>query len=126
MNTTASISGIPITLNYKNMSESVHLWLRKLVLAENPNKNYIFTRIMHDDTVIFYTEEGEPFYNERMKLPAIMHFDKLLVGVVYANSQNKDSDFAELTVKLFANPNEDDESTSELARFRKEMILKYG
>lgn len=54
MNTTASISGIPITLNYKYMSESVHLWLRNLVSGENPNKNYIFTRIMHDDTVFLH------------------------------------------------------------------------
>lgn len=127
MNTTASISGIPITLNYKDMSESVRLWIQKLVSSENPSKNYIFARIMHDDTVFFYTEEGEPFYNEKMMFPPIMHFDKLLVGVIYnAESQNMDSDTVELTVKIYANPKGDDKTTAELAKFRRGIIQKYG
>lgn len=122
--TTASISGIPITLNYGEMSESIRLWLQKIESRENRNKNYIFARIMHDDTVFFYTEKGLSFYNVKFspKLPVEMYLDELLVGVIYADCQNEDSDFVRLTVTLVANPNDDDRTTVELAKFRREMI----
>ena len=128
MKTTASISGIPITLNYVEMSESVRLWIQKIVSGENCNKNYIFARIMHDDTVFFYTKEGLLFYNVKFnpKLPVEMYLDELLVGIIFADCQNEESDFVKLTVTLFANPKENDSFTAELARFRKEMIQKYG
>lgn len=127
MNTTASISGFPIKLNKKDMSESIRLWIQRLVSGENPNKKYIFARIMHDDTVFFYTEEGESFYNIKMKLPAIMHFDKILVGFICdVDYQNKDSDLVELKVIIYANPKEDDKTTAELAKFRREMIQKFS
>lgn len=123
MKTTAFISGFPITLNCGELSESLRSWIQKVFSGE---KTYIFARIMHDDTVFFYTEEGVSFYNEKIKLPAEMHFDKLLVGSIYAERQNKESDFIELILKLYANPKVDDKSIAELARFRKEMIQKFG
>lgn len=128
MNTTAFVPGIPITLNYGEMSDSVRLWIQKIESGENRNKNYIFARIMHDDTVFFYTEEGFSFYDVKFnpKLPVEMYLDKLLVGVIYTDSQDKDSDYVKMTVKLYANPKEDDRTTTELAKFRKEMIQKFG
>ena len=126
--TTASISGIPIIFNHREMSESVRLWIQKILSGENRNKNYIFARITHDDTVFFYTEEGVSFYSVKFnpKLPVEMYLDELLVGVIYADCQNEDSDFVKLTVTLFANPKEDNSSTADLAIFRKEMIQKFG
>ena len=123
MKTTAFISGLPITINYGELNEPLRSWIQKVFSGE---KTYIFARIMHDDTVFFYTEEGVSFYNEKIKLPAEMHFDKLLVGSIYAERQNMESDFIELTLKLYANPKVDDKSIAELARFRKEMIQKFG
>jgi len=128
MKTTAFVPGIPITLNYGEMSDSVRLWIQKIESGENRNKNYIFARIMHDDTVFFYTEEGFSFYNVKFnpKLPVEMYLDKLLVGVIYADSQNEDSDYVKMTVKLYANPKEDDRTTTELAKFKKNIIEKFG
>ena len=105
------------------MDESLRSWIQNIVSGE---KTYIFARIMHDDIVHFYTEEGAPFYKEKMKLPAAMHFDKLLVGVILADCQSEDSEIVKLKVKLVANPKEEDSRTAELAKFRKEIIQKFG
>jgi hypothetical protein len=128
MKTTASISGIPITLNYGDMSDSVRLWIEKVESGENRNKNYIFARIMHDDTVFFYTEEGFSFYNVKFnpKLPVEMYLDKLLVGMIYAEPQDEESDFVKLTVKLYANPKESNKETTELVKFKKDIIKRFG
>lgn len=128
MKTTASISEIPITLNYGDMSDSVRLWIKKVESGENRNKNYIFARIMHDDTVFFYTEEGFSFYNVKFnpKLPVEMYLDKLLVGMIYAEPQDEESDFVKLTVKLYANPKESDKETTELVKFKKDIIKRFG
>ena len=128
MKTTASISGIPITLNYGDMSDSVRLWIEKVESGENRNKNYIFARIMHDDTVFFYTEEGFSFYNVKFnpKLPVEMYLDKILVGMIYAEPQDEESDFVKLTVKLYANPKESDKETTELVKFKKDIIKRFG
>ena len=128
MKTTASISGIPITLNYGDMSDSVRLWIEKVESGENRNKNYIFARIMHDDTVFFYIEEGFSFYNVKFnpKLPVEMYLDKLLVGMIYAEPQDEESDFVKLTVKLYANPKESNKETTELVKFKKDIIKRFG
>ena len=128
MKTTASISEIPITLNYGDMSDSVRLWIKKVESGENRNKNYIFARIMHDDTVFFYTEEGFSFYNVKFnpKLPVEMYLDKLLVGMIYAEPQDEESDFVKLTVKLYANPKESNKETTELVKFKKDIIKRFG
>ena len=128
MKTTASISEIPITLNYGDMSDSVRLWIKKVESGENRNKNYIFARIMHDDTVFFYIEEGFSFYNVKFnpKLPVEMYLDKLLVGMIYAEPQDEESDFVKLTVKLYANPKESDKETTELVKFKKDIIKRFG
>lgn len=123
MNTTAFVPGIPITLNYGEMNESIRSWIQKIVSGE---KTYIFARIMHDDVIYFYTEKGDSFYDKKIKLPPVMHFDKILVGSIYAERQSEESDFIDLTLKLYANPKDDDKSTSELAKFRREMIRKFN
>lgn len=123
MNTTAFVSGIPITLNYVEMNESLRSWIQKVVSGE---KTYIFARIMHDDIVFFYTDDGLSFHDEKIKLPPIMHFDRLLVGVVYADCQDSITDAINLTVKLVANPKESDKKTTELFNFRKNIIVKFG
>ena len=128
MKTAASISEIPITLNYGDMSDSVRLWIKKVESGENRNKNYIFARIMHDDTVFFYTEEGFSFYNVKFnpKLPVEMYLDKILVGMIYAEPQDEESDFVKLTVKLYANPKESNKETTELVKFKKDIIKRFG
>lgn len=123
MNTTAFVSGIPITLNYVEMDESLRSWIQKIVSGE---KTYIFARIMHDDIVFFYTEEGLSFYNERIKLPPIMHFDRILVGVIYADYQENYTDTINLTVKLVANPKESNKETTELVKFKKDITERFG
>lgn len=123
MKTTAFISGIPITLNYGELSESLCSWIQKIVSGE---KTYIFAIIMHDDTVFFYTDEGLSFHNEKIKLPPIMHFDRLLVGVVYVDYQENNTDTINLTVKLVANPKESDKGTTEFVKFKKEIIERFG
>lgn len=123
MKTTAFISGLPITINYGELNKPLRSWIQKVFSGE---KTYIFARIMHDDTVFFYTEEGVSFYNEKIKLPAEMHFDKLLVGSIYAERQNMESDFIELTLKLYANPKESNKETTELVKFKKDIIERFG
>lgn len=128
MNTTALFSGIPIQLNYKEMSESVCLWVEKIVSGEKTNKNYIFARIKWDDTISFYTEEGHLFYEVKFecRLPVEMYSDKLLAGFIYTDDQDEESEIVKLKAKLVANPKENDKMTSELAHFRKNMIQKFG
>lgn len=123
MNTTAFVSGIPITLNYVEMDESLRSWIQKIVSGEKTN---IFARIMHDDIVFFYTDEGLSFHDEKIKLPPIMHFDRFLVGVIYADCQEKNTDAINLTVKLVANPKESDKETTELVKFKKDITERFG
>ena len=123
MKTTAFISGFPITLNCGELSESLRSWIQKVVSGE---KTFIFARIMHDDNVFFYTKEGGSFHDEKIKLPPEMHFDNLLVGIVYADSQDNNTDAINLTVKLVANPKESDKETTELVKFKKDIMEKFG
>ncbi len=126
--TTSFFSEIPISLCYDEMNETVRLWIHKILLSDNTNKNYIFAKIKGDDTISFYTEKGHLFCEVKFecRLPVEMYSDKLLVGVVSYEYQDENNDIIHLTVKLVGNPKESNKGTAELAKFRREMILKFG
>ena len=125
--TTSFFSEIPISLSYHEMSETVRLWIHKILSGDNPNKNYIFAKIKWDDTILFYTEEGHLFYEVKFecRLPVEMYSDKLLVGLINTDNQNEESEVVKFKAKLVANPKESDKMTSGLAKFREEIIERY-
>ena len=122
---TVILSGFPLTINVRDLNETARLWIQDIVSGENKRKNYFFVKMKFDDTMIFYTEDGVSFAQERQELPAEMHWDEHFVGVIMGHEE-KNTEVVELKVRLFANPKEDETDTADLAKFRKEMIEKYG
>lgn len=125
---TSILSGIPITLNYKDLSKPVLSWIKKIMSGENAGKNYIFAKTRWDNSIAFYNEEGLLFgqVNLGCRLPVELITEEFIVGIIKPDSQDGNPDVANLSVKLYANPKENNKSTAELAKFRKEMIQKFG
>lgn len=128
MNTTSFFPAISITLICKDMSESMRLWIQSIVSRNNTRNIFIFAKVKSDNTLLFYTEEGLLFYELKFanRLPIEMYSEKLLVGVILDDSQCEESGIVKLLAKLVANPKEEDRETAELAKFRREMIKKFG
>ena len=129
MKTTAQISGIPVVINYKDVDESIRLWIRKILLGENSHHNFIFANARYEDnSILFYTEEGLMFYEITFenRLPDELFSDELLVGVIYPDYPNKNPEGVSMTAKIVANPKGSDKQSVELAKFRAEMIQKFS
>ena len=128
MNTTAFFPSISITLINKDMSESIHLWIQEIVSRNNTSNIFIFAKVKSDNTILFYTEEGLLFYELKFanRLPVEMYNEKLLVGIIFADSQSEESGTVKLLAKLVANPKAEVQKTAKLAKFRKEMIQKFA
>ena len=127
--TTVQITGIPVVINYKDVDESIRLWIQKILLDENPHHNYIFAKARSEDnSILFYTEEGLKFYEIpfESRLPAELFCDNLLVGFIYPDYPNKNPEGVSMTTIIVANPKEKDKQSAELVKFRAEMIQKFG
>lgn len=126
--TTVQITGIPVVINYNDVDESIRLWIRKLLSSDNTRHNFIFAKVRHEDnSILFYTEEGLKFYEISFenRLPAELLCDNLLVGIIYPDYPNKNSEGVSMTAKIVANPKRRDKESIELTNFRKEMIQKF-
>ena len=110
------------------MSDSIRLWIQEVVSRQTCNNLYIFAKVKWDNTILFYTKEGLLFYELKFanRLPIEMYSEKLLVGSIFADCQSENSEIVKLKAKLVANPKEEDSRTAELAKFRNEMIQKFG
>lgn len=129
MKTTAQISGIPVVINYKDVDESIRLWILKILLGENSHHNFIFANARYEDnSILFYTEEGLMFYEITFenRLPDELFSDELLVGVIYPDYPNKNPEGVSMTAKIVANPKGNDKQIAEFVKFRAEMIQKFG
>lgn len=127
--TTVQITGIRVEINYKDVDESIRLWIQKIILGENPHHNFIFAKPRSDDnSILFYTEEGLMFYKKPLeyRLPAELFSDDLLVGVIYLDYPNENPECVRMTAKIVANPKGNDKQSAELVMFRAEMIQKFG
>lgn len=124
---TIILSWIPITLNYKDLSDPVRLWVQQIMSGKNTDNNYIFAKIRWDNSIAFYTEEGLLFGQVEFgfRLPADIVAAGFFVGIIKPDIQQENAGVANLSVKLVANPKESEKSTEDLARFRKEMIEKF-
>lgn len=127
--TTVQIAGIPVVINYKDVDESIRLWIQKIMLGENPRHNYFFAiPRSEDNSILFYTEEGLVFYKIPIeyRLPAELFSDDLLLGVIHLDYPNENPEGVSMTAKIVANPKGNDKQSAELVKFRAEMINKFG
>lgn len=126
---TVQITGIPIVINYKDVDESIKLWIQKIILGENSHHNLIFAKPRSEDnSILFYTEEGLMFNKKPLeyRLPAELFSDDLLVGVIHLDYPNENPEGVSLTAQIVANPKGNDKQSAELVKFRAEMINKFG
>lgn len=125
---TIQITGIPIVINYKDVDESIRMWIHKIISCDNHHYLIFAKARFEDNSILFYTEEGLKFYEISFepKLPVELFSDKLLVGVVYPDYSNKNPEGVSMTAKIVANPKGSDKQSVELAKFRAEMIQKFS
>ena len=124
---TIQITGIPIVINYKDVDESIRMWIHKIISCDN-HHYLIFAKARFEyNSILFYTEEGFKFYEIPFepKLPVELFSDKLLVGVVYPDYPNKNPEGVSMTAKIVANPKGSDKQSIELTKFRAEMIQRF-
>lgn len=127
--TTVQITGIPVVINFKEVDESIKLWIQKILSGESLHHNYIFAKARSEDnSILFYTEEGIKFYEIPFenRLPVELFSDNLLVGVIYPDYPNKNPEGVSFTIKLVANLKENDKHSADLFKFRCEMIQKFA
>ena len=130
--TTVQITGIPVVINYKEVDESIRMWIQKIISGENrdtPRHNFIFAKARYEDnSILFYTEDGLKFYEIPFepRLPIELFNDALLVGVIYPDYPNKNPEGVSMTAKIVANPKRNDKQSAELVKFRAEMIQKFS
>ena len=127
--TTVQITGIPVVINFKEVDESIKLWIQKKLSGESLHHNYIFAKARSEDnSILFYTEDGLKFYEIPFepRLPIELFNDALLVGVIYPDYPNKNPEGVSMTAKIVANPKRNDKQSAELVKFRAEMIQKFS
>lgn len=123
------ITGIPIVINYKEVDESIRMWIQKIQSGVNHHHYFIFAKARYEDnSILFYTEEGLKFYeiSFESRLPVELFSDELLVGVLYPDYPNKNPEGVSMTAKIVANPKGNAKQSAELVKFRAEMIQKFG
>ena len=123
------ITGIPVVISYKDVDESIRLWIETILLDEIPHYIFIFAKARYEDnSILFYTEEGLEFYEIPFehRLSAELFSEDLLVGVIYPDYPNKNFEGVSMKAKIVANPKGNDKQSAELVKFRKEMMQKFG
>ena len=126
--TTVQITGIPVVINYKDVDESIGLWIQKIQSGDELHHNFIFAKpSAKDNTISFYTEDGIMFYELPFenRLPAELFSDELLVGVIYPDYPNKNLEGVSMTADIVANPKGNDKQSAELMMFRKKMVQRF-
>ena len=126
--TTVQITGIPVVINYKDVDESIRLWIQKITIGESSRHNFFFAKARYEDnSILFYTDEGLMFYEIPFepRLPVELYSDELLVGIIYPDYPNKNPQGVSMTAKIVANPKGSDKQSADLTKFRKEMIQRF-
>ncbi|MCK8622542.1 hypothetical protein [Prevotella sp. E13-27] len=121
--------GIHFLYSYNDMSEPVRAWFQMLVAKEHPHYAFFFAKNGSEfKSVRFYTDKGIIFFEAECEsgLANYLYSEKIMVGKILANTLEDNSDMVEFKADLVANLREDREDMVELAKFRKEMIQKFG
>ena len=121
--------GIHFLYSYNDMSEPVREWFQMLAAKEQPYYAFFFAKNGSEfKSVRFYTDKGIIFFEAECEsdLANYLFCEKIMVGKILANTLEDNPDMVEFNADLVANLREDREDTIELAKFRKEMIQKFG
>lgn len=121
--------GIHFLYDYRDMSEPVREWFQMLVAKEHPHYAFFFAKNGSEfKSVRFYTDKGIIFFEAECEsdLANYLFSEKIMVGKILANTLEDNPDMVEFNADLVANLREGREDTAELAKFRKEMIQKFG
>lgn len=121
--------GIHFLYDYKDMSEPVREWFQMLVAKKRPYYAFFFAKNGSEfKSVRFYTDKGIVFFEAECEtdLANYLFSEKIMVGKILANTLENNPDIVEFKADLVANLREDREDTAELAKFRKEMMQKFG
>lgn len=121
--------GIRFLYAYSDMSVQVRAWFQMLVKKERPHDALFFARTGAEyNTICFYTDGGIKFFEARCQPPLsdCLFHEKIMAGKICAHVVKDNPDMIEFSADLVANAREDRKDTAELAKFRKEMIKKFG
>lgn len=121
--------GIHFLYDYNDMSEPVRAWFQMLVAKKHPHYAFFFAQNGNEfKSVRFYTDQGICFFEAGCEsdLANYLFSEKIMVGKIQANNLKDNPHMIEFYADLVANLREDREDTAELAKFRKEMIQKFG
>ena len=100
-----------------------------LVKKEHSYHELFFAKTGNEyKSVQFYTKEGIIFFEAKCEpdLASYMFRERIMVGKIWANLQKSNQNSVEFNADLVANAREDREDTAKLAKFKKEMIRKFG
>ncbi len=121
-------SGIHFQYDTKDLTEPLRTWFQKLI-TNSTHDTFFFAKTGNEyNTVRFYTEDGTMFYEARCEPDLANHLfrEGFMVGKINAESVKDNNGVIKLHANLVANAREDREDTSELAKFRRDMIQKFG
>lgn len=111
------------------MTEPVREWFHVLENKVHPDYALFFAKTGDEyNSVRFYTDKGIILFDAvcECELADCLSREKIMAGYIQANTLEGNPDVVEFKVNLIANLREDREDTAGLAKFRKEMIQKFG
>lgn len=121
--------GIRFQYDFKDMSEPVKVWFQMLVKKEYPREVFFFAKTGSEyNSICFYTEGGDKFFDVRCQPPLsdCLFREKIMAGRISASISKDNPDAVEFVADLAANLRDDRGDTAELAKFRRDMIQKFG
>ena len=121
-------SGIRIKYNTNDLTEPLCTWFQKLTV-KTPYDTFFFARTGAEyNSVRFFTENNIMFYEAKCDpdLANQLFREGIMPGKIFADSMREDTTIIELHADLVANAREDRTDTADLAKFKMEMIEKFG
>lgn len=120
-------SGIRFLYDTKGLIEPSHTWFQKLVKESYDTFFYAKTGDQYN-SVKFYTEDGIMFYEAGCESDLANHLfhEGIMAGKIKASFVKDNEGVIELRADLVANASEARKDTADFAKFRKEMIQKFG
>ncbi len=121
-------SGICILYDIKGLSEPLYTWFQQLI-TKSPYDTFFYAKTGDEyNSVKFFTEDGMVFYEAGCESDLANHLfrEGIMAGKIKANSQIDSDGIIELCADLVANASEARKDTADFAKFRKEMIQKFG
>lgn len=121
-------SGIRFLYDTKGLIEPLYSWCQKLV-TKSPYDTFFYAKTGDEyNSVKFYTEDGIMFYEAGCESDLANHLfrEEIMAGKIKASFVKDNDDVIELRADLVANASETRKDTADFAKFRKEMIQKFG